>query len=352
MQKLSSKEIDVMRSLCLLSLTGMSVDLFPNFMCMKDLNIINDLEEYGFLKIENKNIFLHPLVGDAVLSETKSSVTNCRKFLYNIGEKARSFIIYMQDYTAFYINIESIINHIIINNNRRYLTFLKDTFLYMEKYNYESGMRLITAEMEKTIPKIINLYPEDTALMLNYKATIEELFNNNLEKALEIQKFAVKTINTRKLPKKNAELYSNLYANLGSYYVMEYDFINAEYYTRNALRILYDFKKFNTANALIQTVNYANIISSMGFCENALSVIKDCCYMLENNGLNNSIEYANVKQVQGNIYLTQNQIENAVDCYKTTLEIYHSNYETKLFEEKVQEICGIGIDRKLLIETK
>ncbi len=352
MQKLSSKEIDVMRSLCLLSLTGMQIDLFSSFMCMKDLNVINDLEEYGFLKINNKNISLHPLVRDVALSETKPSVTNCRKFLCNIKEKAKDFMRDVQDYTAFFINIESIINHIIINNNRTYLTFLKDVFPYMEKYSYESGMRLIVAEMEKIIPKIINLYPEDTALMLDYKATIEELYNNNLKKALEIQKSAVKTINTRKLTKKNAELYSNLYANLGGYYARISDFINAEYYTRNALRILYDYKKFNTINALIQIVNYANIINSMGYCENALPIIQDCCYMLENNGLDNSIEYASVKQVQGNIYLTQKQIENAINCYKITLKIYQTKCEPKLFEEKVKEICGIGIDQRLLIETK
>lgn len=258
----------------------------------------------------------------------------------------------MQDYTAFFINIESIINHIIINNNRNYLTFLKDVFPYMEKYSYESGMRLIVAEIEKIIPKIINLYPEDTAIMLDYKATIEELYNNNLKKALEIQKSAVKTINTRKLTKKNAELYSNLYANLGGYYARAYDFINAEYYTRNALRILYDYKKFNTINVLIQTVNYANIINSMGYCENAMPVIEDCCYMLEYNGFGNGIEYASVKQVQGNIYLTQKQIENAINCYKITLKIYQAKCEPQLFEEKVKEICGIGIDQRLLIETK
>jgi tetratricopeptide (TPR) repeat protein len=240
--------------------------------------------------------------------------------------------------------IENILDYIEKDNLRSYLLFLKDTFQYMEKYRYEYGMRMVVDEMECVIPKIIMLFPEDTALMLDCKATVEELFNKNIIKALEYAVKAVAVI--QKITKKNALLVSNINANLGRLYAMADDYDNALKYMDYALKILDEYKIHNH-DLFVQICNYASVLCGYGVTNGSLRMLEH--FTDKMNNPNTQLDYAVLLEMTGNIYNSTNSKDKAFEYYKKAFQIYQKHLDTALLEEKAKEI---GINKQLLIEAK
>lgn len=96
----------------------------------------------------------------------------------------------------------------------KYLLFLEDVFLYMEKYRYRKGMKEIILEMKQLLKGNENGSATDRALLLDYQACME----TKPEKAIELEKEALAQI--KEITEDNAHLVSNLHANLGGLYRM------------------------------------------------------------------------------------------------------------------------------------
>lgn len=63
-------------------LSGISARIFAGWLKQTNLNSINDLTETGFVQSNaGHTIFLHPLVQEISVAETKPSVTNCHTML-------------------------------------------------------------------------------------------------------------------------------------------------------------------------------------------------------------------------------------------------------------------------------
>ncbi len=79
---LSDTETEVMRSLSLFPVTGISGRLFANWMKFRDMNTVNALIEKGFVQaMEGHVIALHPLIQEVAIEEVKPSVNSCRTLL-------------------------------------------------------------------------------------------------------------------------------------------------------------------------------------------------------------------------------------------------------------------------------
>jgi tetratricopeptide (TPR) repeat protein len=344
MQKLSSDKIKTMKCCAFISANGIDARLFAQLSNLENLNIINNLDEYGLIKFVGGRISIHPIIQEITIAENKPSVKNCRKFLYNIRQRCLRFGEDMQDYKDFFMLIENILDYIEKDNLRAYLLFLKDTFQCMEKYRYEYGMRMVVDEMECVIPKIIMLFPEDTALMLDCKATVEELFNKNIIKALEYANKGVAVI--QKITKKNALLVSNINANLGRLYAMADDYDNALKYMDYALKILDEYKIHNH-DLFVQICNYASMLCGYGVTSGSLRMLEH--FTDKMNNPNTQLDYAMLLEMTGNIYNSTNSNDKAFEYYKKAFQIYPKHLDTALLEEKAKEI---GINKQLLIEAK
>ena len=97
------------------------------------------------------------------------------------------------------------------NNLSLYIRFIEDAFSYMEKYKYESGMRLVVSEMDMYKNE---LSPNDLALLYDCKSTVEAMLNSNVTKAIALSEKALQTC----IPENNFHLAANLNMNLGYYY--------------------------------------------------------------------------------------------------------------------------------------
>lgn len=81
---------------------------------------------------------------------------------------------------------------------------------------------------------------EDVALMLNYKAQLCYL-SNDFHKAIKRQKQALEIV--PEINASNAHLHSNLYSNMGMYYMRKKKLPDAEWHMKRAVEILKDYEE-------------------------------------------------------------------------------------------------------------
>ena len=85
--RLSDTETEVMRSLSLLPVTGISGRLFAHWLKLRDMNTVNDLIEKGFVQaMEGHVVALHPLIQEVAIEEIKPSVNSCRTLLDSLQQ--------------------------------------------------------------------------------------------------------------------------------------------------------------------------------------------------------------------------------------------------------------------------
>lgn len=76
--RLSDTETEVMRSLSLLPVTGISGRLFAHWLKLRDMNTVNDLIEKGFVQaMEGHAVALHPLIQEVAIIPLCSGNGTC-----------------------------------------------------------------------------------------------------------------------------------------------------------------------------------------------------------------------------------------------------------------------------------
>ncbi len=81
--KLSNQQLDILRNLSLLPVSGVLKNSFKNWMKLDNLADANHLIKYGFINedTDNKKIILHPLLQEVIAIEIVPTVTACRTLL-------------------------------------------------------------------------------------------------------------------------------------------------------------------------------------------------------------------------------------------------------------------------------
>ena len=135
--RLSEEELNIMRGLIFVPVSGVSGRLYANWMKLSDMNRINDLIEKGFVQTQSgRQISLHPMIQEVAIDETRPSVNNSAVLLDSLQTIC---LLHGHDvtwYKPLFLTIENIIREIADDNTPAYLSFLEDVFPYMEKYHY------------------------------------------------------------------------------------------------------------------------------------------------------------------------------------------------------------------------
>ena len=212
----------------------------------------------------------------------------------------------------------------------------------MEKYAYQSGMKLIIAELETMAHN-----NDDRALLCDYKSAYEHICNQYISAALEYELQAVNLCDENT----NPHLIANIYANTGGLYHASGDVFKAKEFMEKAYYILTENNLQYTADSIAQICNYANLAANLGESEKAITALKKCVeYTEENSGI-----YAELLWNTGIIYLQMNDKANAVPHLKKALNIYAEIYEDEpeLTQRKISElqdaVSSYGIDAQNLI---
>ena len=349
--RLSEEELNIMRGLIFVPVSGVSGRLYANWMKLSDMNRINDLIEKGFVQTQSgRQISLHPMIQEVAIDETRPSVNNSAVLLDSLQTIC---LLHGHDvtwYKPLFLTIENIIREIADDNTPAYLSFLEDVFPYMEKYHYTAGMELIIGKLSGLLTDETVGRSTDRAVLLDYRAACEE----KTEKAIKLEKEAIALI--PEISEENAHLVSNLYSNLGGLYKKAGKRDLAQQAMEQGLRILEQYDLLYYHDSIAQTANYAVLLTEMGQPEKGLSALKKLSRMIRDLNSDQTMDYATVQEAIGGICLATGDIRQATTHFKKALAIYKAvhNGEPVMIETKKQEILqaytqtGIALGQQLL----
>ena len=349
--RLSEEELNIMRGLIFVPVSGVSGRLYANWMKLSDMNRINDLIEKGFVQTQSgRQISLHPMIQEVAIDETRPSVNNSAVLLDSLQTIC---LLHGHDvtwYKPLFLTIENIIREIADDNTPAYLSFLEDVFPYMEKYYYTAGMELIIGKLSGLLTDETVGRSTDRAVLLDYRAACEE----KTEKAIKLEKEAIALI--PEISEENAHLVSNLYSNLGGLYKKAGKRDLAQQAMEQGLRILEQYDLLYYHDSIAQTANYAVLLTEMGQPEKGLSALKKLSRMIRDLNSDQTMDYATVQEAIGGICLATGDIRQATTHFKKALAIYEAvhNGEPDMIETKKQEILqaytqtGIALGQQLL----
>ena len=220
LSKLTDNQVNVLRNLCLMPLSGVPKDTFRKWLELDNLNTVNELIRYGIISEDNTNKFisLHQMIMEVSLVETMPSVSLCKKLLNHLHFICLARGLDVTRPVIITNALTSINNHIIIDHNNYYLSFLQDMFPYFEKYglinvlpDIISRIELLMNEKESTINEL------DKALLLDYKVWLllsKKEYDNAIKKYNKAIRLVENYHNLNEISARSANLLSNIYNNL------------------------------------------------------------------------------------------------------------------------------------------
>ena len=349
--QLSDEETDVMRNLSLTPLTGILGRLLANWLKLRDMNIVNDLIEKGFVQtVDGRTVTLHPMIQEVAMEETRPSVQKCRTLLDSIHEICLLHGYDISYYRHLFQMVESVIERIENDDMPVYLRFLEDTFPYMDKYHDLQGMELVLNELSALLKDKSIGSASDRALLISYRAYCEK----KPDKAIKLQKEAIAMI--PEITPDNALLVSNLYSNLGGFYKQSGKLEMAKQNIEQAIRILEQYGLTHYHDSIVQITNYAVLLTDMGQPNVGLSALKKLCRVIREFNSDKSMDYAMVQEAMGGICLTMGDIQQATTYFKKSMAIYEVLFEAEpeTLEEKKRDIletyaqAGVYLGRQML----
>ena len=349
--QLAGDEQDIMRSMAFVPTTGISSRVFASWLLLRNMNTINDLVEKGFIQTKHCHaIALHPMIQEVAITETKPSVQNCHILLNSLQEVCLRHSKEVSYYKQLFQTVENIVTLIEKDDTATYLRFLEDTFPYMQKYGYESGMELILAELTSLLKNNTIGSASDRALVLDFRAANEK----KSEKAIKLEKEAVELIS--EVSAENALLVANLHANLGGLYKQTGKLELAKQHMETGISLLEQYGLVPYHDSIPQITNYAVLLTDMGEPQLGLSALQKLSRVIREYISDVSGDYALVQEAMGNICLVTGNVPQATKHFKKTLAIYEVLFSTELelIEEKKQDIletysqAGMQLGRQLL----
>ena len=225
--KLSNQQLDILRNLSLLPLSGVLKNAFNKWCRLPNLNDVNHLAKYGFIydDTENRKISLHPLIQEIVALETVPTVSACHTMIDSLHVISLAHGLDVKKPQNVIDSLISIAEHVLVDSLEYFLLFLQDMFPYLEKYLVTDYLLKLVDRIEYTMNQMKqNGNVCDRALLLDYKAELL-LMKKEYKNAIKKRQKAISIIESAPIDSEKADLrtvnlLSNLYNNLSNIYVL------------------------------------------------------------------------------------------------------------------------------------
>ena len=170
--KLSDQQLDILRNLSLLPVSGVLKNHFKNWMNLEKLADVNHLIKYGFINedTDNKKISLHPLLQDVIAIETLPTVTTCQTLLNSLHLICLAHGLELRKPEHIISSLISVSERIVVDDGAFFLLFLQDMFPYLDKYLVLHYLPNVTERISYVMDQFRIDSPCDKALLLDYKA--------------------------------------------------------------------------------------------------------------------------------------------------------------------------------------
>ena len=201
----------------------------------------------------------------------------------------------------------------------KYLLFLENTFPYMQKYDYQKGMKALLKELKYLLKsKDIGTDP-DRVLLLDFQATLE----TQPEKAVKLKEDSLALI--EEITEENAHLASNLHSNFRGLYRMNSYPDLAKKHMEKGLFLLEQYNLLYTNNSVLQITNYAMLLIEQQSPEKGISVLQKLSKVIKKYNSDCNLDYSTIQETLRIIYLMTANLPQAKIHFKRAFKIYEKN---------------------------
>lgn len=316
--KLSNQQLDILRNLSLLPVSGVIKNSFKNWMKLDNLTDVNHLIKYGFINedTDNKKISLHPLLQEVIAIETMPTVTACSTLLDNLHLICLAHGLELRRPENVIASLISVTERIIVDDGAYFLLFLQDVFPYLDKYLVSDYLPKLTERISYVMEEYKLESPCDKALLLDYKAEcflLKKDYGNAVkkrEKAINI----MEKLHTKDADMRTTNLLSNLYNNLSNTYLLMKQGNEAAKALRTAFNIRIEYTHLGLTeshDSLQQMMNLINMLLLAKDVDNAKIVLEQYETLVLEHLSDTSLDYGICKLSQGIIDMMERKPEAA-----------------------------------------
>ena len=316
--KLSNQQLDILRNLSLLPVSGVIKNSFKNWMKLDNLTDVNHLIKYGFINedTDNKKISLHPLLQEVIAIETMPTVTACSTLLDNLHLICLAHGLELRRPENVIASLISVTERIIVDDGAYFLLFLQDVFPYLDKYLVSDYLPKLTERISYVMEEYKLESPCDKALLLDYKAEcflLKKDYGNAVkkrEKAINI----MEKLHTKDADMRTTNLLSNLYNNLSNTYLLMKQGNEAAKALRTAFNIRIEYAHLGLTeshDSLQQMMNLINMLLLAKDVDNAKIVLEQYETFVLEHLSDTSLDYGICKLSQGIIDMMERKPEAA-----------------------------------------
>lgn len=316
--KLSNQQLDILRNLSLLPVSGVIKNSFKNWMKLDNLTDVNHLIKYGFINedTDNKKISLHPLLQEVIAIETMPTVTACSTLLDNLHLICLAHGLELRRPENVIASLISVTERIIVDDGAYFLLFLQDVFPYLDKYLVSDYLPKLTERISYVMEEYKLESPCDKALLLDYKAEcflLKKDYGNAVkkrEKAINI----MEKLHTNDADMRTTNLLSNLYNNLSNTYLLMKQGNEAAKALRTAFNIRIEYAHLGLTeshDSLQQMMNLINMLLLAKDVDNAKIVLEQYETLVLEHLSDTSLDYGICKLSQGIIDMMERKPEAA-----------------------------------------
>lgn len=316
--KLSNQQLDILRNLSLLPVSGVIKNSFKNWMKLDNLTDVNHLIKYGFINedTDNKKISLHPLLQEVIAIETMPTVTACSTLLDNLHLICLAHGLELRRPENVIASLISVTERIIVDDGAYFLLFLQDVFPYLDKYLVSDYLPKLTERISYVMEEYKLESPCDKALLLDYKAEcflLKKDYGNAIkkrEKAINI----MEKLHTKDADMRTTNLLSNLYNNLSNTYLLMKQGNEAAKALRTAFNIRIEYAHLGLTeshDSLQQMMNLINMLLLAKDVDNAKIVLEQYETLVLEHLSDTSLDYGICKLSQGIIDMMERKPEAA-----------------------------------------
>lgn len=266
---------NVMRNMVFVPESGMRSRRFAKWLGMSDMNAVNDLIELGLVKNPTHDIItLHPIIRDLTVRDITPVYSLCTGFIDNIHELCLNVGRYQDEHIFITDTVLNIMRYVGKDDMPPYIMFIIDALGFLDSYHEEYAMYYAAGELNNILNDREVGTPKDRALLYNYEARCKDVFENNVDRAIEIQKKALKLI-----PKiTDMGCIANLYMNMGVLYHDKGSKTKASEYMAQAIAV-YEENNIVTADYIAMKHNYANLLAENGESLKAHTLLMDTAHI-------------------------------------------------------------------------
>ena len=316
--KLSNQQLDILRNLSLLPVSGVIKNSFKNWMKLDNLTDVNHLIKHGFINedTDNKKISLHPLLQEVIAIETMPTVTACSTLLDNLHLICLAHGLELRRPENVIASLISVTERIIVDDGAYFLLFLQDVFPYLDKYLVSDYLPKLTERISYVMEEYKLESPCDKALLLDYKAEcflLKKDYGNAVkkrEKAINI----MEKLHTKDADMRTTNLLSNLYNNLSNTYLLMKQGNEAAKALRTAFNIRIEYAHLGLTeshDSLQQMMNLINMLLLAKDVDNAKIVLEQYETLVLEHLSDTSLDYGICKLSQGIIDMMERKPEAA-----------------------------------------